>query len=83
MAQDLENRLEQEHRSVLFDDRGLRTGAMFADLDLIGIPHRLVVSERGLSRGIIEWRERSTQKMEEIPLDSVCEILAQKAPGSA
>ncbi|EQD43900.1 Prolyl-tRNA synthetase, partial [mine drainage metagenome] len=70
VAQDLENRLEQEHRSVLFDDRGLRTGAMFADLDLIGIPHRLVVSERGLSRGIIEWRERSTQKMEEIPLDS-------------
>ncbi|MHB1543587.1 MAG: proline--tRNA ligase [Gammaproteobacteria bacterium] len=83
VSRDLENRLEEEHRPVLFDDRGLRPGAMFADLDLIGIPHRLVVSERGLSRGVIEWRERKTQKMEEIPLDSICEILAQKAPPSA
>ena len=83
VAEELEKRLEGASRTVLLDDRGLRPGAMFADLDLIGIPHRLVVSERGLARGIVEWRERKTEKMEALPLDSVCEILDEKAPRSS
>ncbi|MBS0557665.1 MAG: proline--tRNA ligase [Proteobacteria bacterium] len=40
------------------DDRGLRPGAMFADIELIGIPHRIVVSERGLAAGTFEYRGR-------------------------
>ncbi len=40
------------------DDRGLRPGAMFADLELVGIPHRIVVSERGLAAGMFEYRGR-------------------------
>ena len=40
------------------DDRGLRPGAMFADMELIGIPHRVVVSERGLAAGTYEYRSR-------------------------
>jgi prolyl-tRNA synthetase len=40
------------------DDRGLRPGAMFADLELVGIPHRIVVSERGLAAGTFEYRGR-------------------------
>ena len=36
---------------TVLDDRGLRPGAMFADIELIGIPHRVVVSERGTGRG--------------------------------
>jgi prolyl-tRNA synthetase len=40
------------------DDRGLRPGAMFADIELIGIPHRIVVSERGLAAGTFEYRAR-------------------------
>ena len=40
------------------DDRGLRPGAMFADIELIGIPHRVVVSERGLTAGTFEYRAR-------------------------
>lgn len=40
------------------DDRGLRAGAMFADLELIGIPHRIVVSERGIAAGTFEYRGR-------------------------
>ena len=40
------------------DDRGLRPGAMFADIELIGIPHRVVVSERGLAAGTFEYRSR-------------------------
>ena len=40
----------------MLDDRGLRPGAMFADIELIGIPHRVVVSERGLAAGTFEYR---------------------------
>ena len=43
---------------TVFDDRGLRPGAMFADIELIGIPHRVVVSERGLAAGTFEYRAR-------------------------
>ncbi len=43
---------------VVLDDRGLRPGAMFADMELIGIPHRIVVSERGLAAGTFEYRGR-------------------------
>ncbi len=44
---------------VLLDDRGLRPGPMFADMELIGIPHRVVISERGLAAGTFEYRKRS------------------------
>ncbi len=43
---------------VVLDDRGLRPGPMFADIELIGIPHRVVVSERGLAAGSYEYRQR-------------------------
>ncbi|KAF1689747.1 proline--tRNA ligase [Pseudoxanthomonas koreensis] len=44
---------------AVLDDRGLRPGAMFADIELVGIPHRVVVSERGLAAGTFEYRARS------------------------
>jgi prolyl-tRNA synthetase len=44
--------------TVLLDDRNLRPGVMFADLELIGIPHRVVISERTLSGGQIEYQAR-------------------------
>ncbi|WP_449422851.1 His/Gly/Thr/Pro-type tRNA ligase C-terminal domain-containing protein [Rhodanobacter lindaniclasticus] len=43
---------------TVLDDRGLRPGNMFADMELIGIPHRVVVSERGLAAGTLEYRGR-------------------------
>jgi prolyl-tRNA synthetase len=43
---------------AVLDDRGLRPGAMFADIELVGIPHRVVVSERGLAAGTFEYRAR-------------------------
>ncbi|MEJ7746570.1 MAG: proline--tRNA ligase [Luteimonas sp.] len=51
--------------SVL-DDRGLRPGSMFADIELIGIPHRVVVSERGLAAGTFEYRARSGTESENL-----------------
>ncbi|MRH01664.1 proline--tRNA ligase [Xanthomonas sontii] len=51
--------LQQAGLDAVLDDRGLRPGAMFADIELIGVPHRVVVSERGLAAGTFEYRARS------------------------
>jgi prolyl-tRNA synthetase len=48
------------------DDRGLRPGAMFADIELIGIPHRVVVSSRGLEAGTFEYRARNASDSEQL-----------------
>ena len=48
------------------DDRGLRPGAMFADIELIGIPHRVVVSGRGLEAGTFEYRRRDAAESENL-----------------
>ncbi|MFW6342097.1 MAG: proline--tRNA ligase [Halothiobacillaceae bacterium] len=57
-AEALEQQLEQAGYRVLLDDRGLRPGVAFADMELIGIPARVVVSERGLAQGQLELRLR-------------------------
>ncbi len=53
---------------VLLDDRDERPGVMFANMDLIGIPHRLVIGERGLENGVIEYRARRSGETQEIAL---------------
>lgn len=57
-ADSLYQDLSQKGLDVVLDDRGLRPGSMFADMELIGIPHRIVVSERGLAAGTFEYRGR-------------------------
>jgi prolyl-tRNA synthetase len=62
---------------VLFDDRNERPGVIFADMDLIGIPHRLVLGDKGLARGMIEYKGRRDEKARDLPLtDIVGEIRA-------
>jgi prolyl-tRNA synthetase len=56
---------------VALDDRGLRPGVMFADIELIGIPHRVVVSERGLAAGTFEYRARRATEAEALTRDQV------------
>ncbi len=57
---------------VLFDDRdGVRPGAKFADAELMGIPHRLVVGERGLNNGVVEYANRRTGGSEDLPMDGI------------
>lgn len=51
---------------AVLDDRGLRPGPMFADIELIGIPHRVVVSERGLAAGTFEYRARDASDTEQL-----------------
>ncbi|CAK0742409.1 proline--tRNA ligase [Gammaproteobacteria bacterium] len=60
---------------ILLDDRGLRPGVMFADAELIGIPHRLVMSDRGLDAGTIEYRGRRETESVHLPLPEILAIL--------
>ncbi len=53
------------------DDRGLRPGAMFADIELIGVPHRVVVSGRGLEAGTYEYRARDSKESENLDRKSL------------
>ncbi len=61
---------------AVLDDRGLRPGAMFADMELIGIPHRVVVSERGLAAGTFEYRARSAEAAESLEREALLQRLA-------
>ena len=60
---------------VLLDDRGERPGVMFAEADLMGIPHRLVVGERGLADGLVEYKGRTSFDAESIALNEVVEFV--------
>ena len=56
---------------AVLDDRGLRPGSMFADIELIGIPHRVVVSGRGLEAGTFEYRARNAAESENLDHDTL------------
>ncbi len=60
---------------VLLDDRDARPGVKFADAELFGIPHRVVVSERGLASGKLEYRHRRAETSEEFAGESAVEFL--------
>jgi prolyl-tRNA synthetase len=60
---------------TLYDDRGERPGVMFADTDLIGIPHRLVVAEKGLDAGTVEYKHRRGDEVRHIPLSEIITLL--------
>ncbi len=63
---------------VLLDDRDVRPGFMFADMELIGIPHRVVVGERGLDQGTVEYRARTDDDNQMIPLDRIVPLLRER-----
>ncbi len=56
---------------VLLDDRAERPGVKFAEADLIGIPHRVVIGDRGLKNGAVEYRQRTDASAQDVPLDDV------------
>ena len=66
---------------VVFDDRGERPGAMFADWELIGVPLRVVVSERGLKAGIVEVQARRETAASVVPVDSLIIFLRAQFGG--
>ncbi len=63
---------------VLFDDRKVRAGFMFSDMELIGIPHRIVIGDRGLDNNIVEYRARTDSENQDIALDDIVNVIKQK-----
>lgn len=62
---------------VLLDDRNERPGVLFADNDLIGIPHRLVVSDRNLEQGCVEYKARVSSDSQQVSMDKVVDFIAE------
>jgi prolyl-tRNA synthetase len=74
-AKNLHRQLIDAGFEVLLDDRSERPGVMFAEMDLIGIPHRLVISERGLKNDTVEYRNRRTGESADYPLPDLVKTL--------
>jgi len=70
--------LVQAGFDVLLDDRPQRPGFKFADADLIGIPHRVVIAERGLDEGRCEYKSRRAADIEMVPLEGLAELIAAR-----
>ncbi|MCY3803399.1 MAG: proline--tRNA ligase [Gammaproteobacteria bacterium] len=77
-SEQLHHELEALGLEVLLDDRDLRPGLLFADHELIGIPHRIVVSERGLQQNEIEYKSRHEQEAQQIPMENILEFLQDR-----
>ena len=85
-AETLYNELRAAGIDVLFDDRDARPGVMFADMELIGIPHRVVIGERGLDNGELEYRARKDSENRMLPLagfvDFIRDTIAEETAGT-
>ena len=74
-AEALYSELNAAGIDTVLDDRGLRTGSMLADIELIGIPHRVVVSGRGLEAGTFEYRARNAAESENLDRETLLQKL--------
>lgn len=77
-AEELYHSLQQQGVNVLLDDRDERPGVKFADMELIGIPHRVVVSERNLANNQYEYKSRTTDSAELLSLEALIAKLTTK-----
>jgi len=77
-AEEVYNQLITAGIDVLLDDRGLRPGVSFADMELLGIPHRLVLGERGLDNGMIEYKRRADGESDEFAIADVVNEFKQR-----
>jgi prolyl-tRNA synthetase len=80
-AEKLYAELTEAGYEVLLDDRNERAGVMFADMELIGIPHRVVIGDRGLKNGMLEYKGRRDTENQDIPLEGIAEFLEKVLKG--
>jgi prolyl-tRNA synthetase len=78
LADRLHAELEAAGNDVLLDDRGERPGVMFADLELIGIPHRVTIGERGLKEGIVEYQARRDTAATKVAVAEIFSFIGQR-----
>jgi len=78
LADDLHAALSTAGVDVVLDDRGERPGAMFADWELIGVPHRVVISERGLKDGKVEYQGRRDAQATAMPAGEIASFIRER-----
>ncbi len=77
-SEELYQALQAAGYDVLLDDRKDRPGVKFADMELIGIPHRVVISDRGLASGTLEYKGRRDEDKQDIALDDLLSVLSER-----
>jgi prolyl-tRNA synthetase len=78
-ALELYEKLRVSGIDVILDDRDERPGVMFADWELIGVPHRITIGDRGLKEGMVEYQHRRDKEATKVPLTEIAAIARQKA----
>ncbi len=78
LAEKLYSELRAQGIEVLLDDRKERPGVMFADMELIGIPHRIVISDRGLKESVLEYKHRAQSDSQNIAVDDILRFMQQQ-----
>jgi prolyl-tRNA synthetase len=82
-ADRIHDELEGAGVEVLLDDRGERPGVMFADLELVGIPHRITIGERGMKEGQVEYQGRRDAQTTPVPLGDTVAFVRRKVASGA
>jgi prolyl-tRNA synthetase len=82
VAERLYAELQDAGFEVLYDDRDARPGVKFADDELLGIPRRIVVGDKGLDRGVLEYKARAGGESADVPIDSVLQFLMERCGAS-
>lgn len=77
-AEQLYSQLKAAGYDVLLDDRNERPGVKFADTELMGIPHRIVIGDRGLDKGLLEYKHRRASDNEDIAIDDLMSVIQQR-----
>ena len=77
-AEQLYSQLKAAGYDVLLDDRNERPGVKFADMELMGIPHRIVIGDRGLDKGLLEYKHRRASDNEDIAIDDLMSVIQQR-----
>lgn len=70
--------LVAEGFEVLWDDRPVRPGVMFAESELLGIPHRIIVGERGIDNGTVEFKPRTATKSEDVAISDLLKVCKER-----
>ena len=74
-AEQLHDELAAAGVDVLLDDRGERPGAMFADWELIGVPHRVTIGDKGLKEGVVEYQHRRDTEATKLALADIAALI--------
>ena len=76
-AEKLYKELQNAGVEVLFDDRQERPGVIFADMELIGIPHQILIGERGLDKGVVEYKRRTDKESMDVPIEKIVDLISK------